>query len=237
MKSYRLLIPTAIGIAFAVAACGSAGQPSWTYPPTQPAARVASAQAAQLAAHAGIGDAAGGANAQNIPAPLGSGAAAPNAIIHQDITIVTGDMIGKTEYPAYVPSQLTLPAHSLVLVTITNFDDATPLPKGSEGYAKASGILGDITVQPIDTTNPNGSKGKPYTRTSMNPNDVSHTFTIPALGINVPVTAHARVSFLIRTGDAGTYQFRCFDPCGAGSSGWGTAMATKDYMEGTLTVI
>jgi heme/copper-type cytochrome/quinol oxidase subunit 2 len=66
---------------------------------------------------------------------------------------------------------------------------------------------------------------------------VWHTFTIPALGINVPIAAHARVIFTIHTGAAGTFTWRCFDPCGAGSNGWGTAMAAmRGFMEGTLTV-
>jgi hypothetical protein len=66
-----------------------------------------------------------------------------------DLTIVTGDMIGHTEFPAFVPSEITLPAHSTVIITVTNFDDATPLPKGAEQYAKVTGTLnGAATVTP-----------------------------------------------------------------------------------------
>jgi hypothetical protein len=92
-------------------------------------------------------------------------------------------------------------------------------------------------VTPIDVKAPNGSAGKTTTISALDPNAVSHTFTIQALGINVPIAAHARETFTIHTGAPGTYSWRCFDPCGAGTDGWGTAMAAKSgYMEGTLTV-
>jgi hypothetical protein len=53
----------------------------------------------------------------------------------------------------------------------------------------------------------------------------------------VPIAAHARVTFTIHTGAAGTFTWRCYDPCGAGSNGWDTAMAAMcGSMEGTLTV-
>jgi len=155
-----------------------------------------------------------------------------------DLSIVTGDMIGHTEYPAFVPSDFTLPANSTVIVMVTNFDDATPLPKGSEQYAKVIGTLGGVaTVTPIRAGDPNGSAGNPKSVTSLKPTDVSHTFTIPALGINVPIAPHARVVFAIHTGAPGHYYWRCFDPCGADPMGWGTAMAARrGFMEGTLTV-
>ncbi len=155
-----------------------------------------------------------------------------------DLTIVTGDMINHTEYPAYVPSDFTLPANSTVVVTITNFDNATPLPASAAIYATATGIVGgSFTVTPFKTGYPNRPAGATRTLSALNPNDVSHTFTIPALGINVPVAAFARTTFTIHTGAPGTFAWRCMDPCGTGPTGWGTAMAAKQgFMEGTLTV-
>ncbi len=147
-------------------------------------------------------------------------------------------MIGRTEYPAYIPSDMVLPANSTVIVTVTNFDDATPLPKGSEVYARAEGIVGGtFSVTPIDPKNPNGAAGPTRMLSSLDPADVSHTLTVPGLGLNVPIAPHARVTFTIHTGAPGTYTWHCMDPCGAGTSGWGTAMAAqRGYMEGRFTV-
>lgn len=233
----RLAAPAALAaVACLFAACSGASGPSWTF---APAAAGSAPQAAPLSRVVTAPAVARG-HALAAPAAFLPGrttAASSNAsIVHENLTIVTGDMIGKTEFPAYVPSAIDLPANSTVVITITNFDDATALPKGSEQYARASGILGPVVVQPIDPTNPNGAKGRPYTTTALSPADVSHTFTVAGLGINVPIAAHARVSFTIRTGAAGTYTFRCYDPCGNGPAGWGSAMAAPGYMEGTITV-
>ncbi len=241
--------PTAIVLllgaaAFSLAGCASTDAPSWSFPPpvTATPAPAAPAQAQSggimAAQAAAVQPASLSRSAAGTTASTPSTSTAATSATRLDLTIVTGDMIGKTEFPAYVPSDFTLPAHSTVTVTITNFDDATPLPKGSEVYANAAGVAGGaFTVTPIDPRDPNGSAGPTQTLTSLNPAKVSHTFTVPGLGINVPIAAHARVSFTITTGDAGTFSWRCMDPCGAGPSGWGTAMAAKSgYMEGTLTV-
>ena len=139
-----------------------------------------------------------------------------------DLTIVTGDMIGHTEFPAYVPSDFTLPAFSTVVVTITNFDNATPLPANARIYASATGIVGGtFTETPFKAAYPNRAAGATRTLTALNPADVSHTFTIPALGINVPLAAFARTTFTIHTGAPGAFAWRCMDPCGTGPTGVG----------------
>lgn len=221
-------------VALAAAACsGSATGPTWTFAPVAAsAAPVADVPAAQPA----------GAAAQ--PAafaaqPAGGDASSTNRPpVHLFLTIVTGDMTGKAEYPAYIPSDFSLPANSTVVVTVTNFDDATALPKATAQYAKASGIVGGtFTVTPIKPGDPNGAAGPTTTASSLDPAQVSHTFTVPGLGINVPIAPHARVTFTIRTGAPGSFAWRCYDPCGNGPAGWGTAMAAqRGYMEGTLTV-
>lgn len=130
------------------------------------------------------------------------------------------------------------PAYSTIFVTMTNFDNATPLAKETESYAKVSGTLDNAAfVTPLKVTNPNGAGGATTSIGSLSPAAVSLTFTIAALGINVPIAAHARTKFTIDTGAPGTSSWRCFDPCGAGAAGWGAATAVmRGYMEGTLTV-
>ena len=223
------------GLALAVAACsGATAGAAFTFTPvaatTSTAEKVTPPDAHKPPAMATVAS-----------APMAQAAAyapAPATTTRLDLAIVTGDMIGKTEFPAYVPSNFSLPANATVVVTVTNFDDATPLTGGAKVYATAKGIVGGtFTVTPIDLKDPNGSAGATRTLGALDPAQVSHTFTIPTLGINVPIAAHARVTFTIHTGAPGTYAWRCFDPCGADPAGWGTAMAARrGYMQGTLTV-
>ena len=153
------------------------------------------------------------------------------------LAIVTPAATGKADFPAYIPAYFTLPAHSTVEVQILNFDDATALPKGAEQFAKVSGTIGrQVKVEPIDLGNPNLPTGPARAISEMDPGQVSHTFTITKLGINVPVTAKARTTFTLETGAPGTYDWRCLDPCGTGASGWGGPMAAAGYMSGTLTI-
>lgn len=148
---------------------------------------------------------------------------------HLYLTIATG--IGD-DNPAYVPSDFTVPKDSLVQITITNFDDATPLTGDQVKYDKVYGTVGGTaTVTPIDLADPNGAPAGPVqTIRSMDPNEVSHTFTVPGLGLNVPIWPHARTTFLLRTGKAGSYFWACMDPCGG-------AMSAPRYMSGQLRVI
>lgn len=134
-------------------------------------------------------------------------------------------------WPGYTPTNLVLPAHSLVTITIRNYDlGDTPLPNNSP-FTKVQGTIGG-------TASANG-----HTYTSLAADKVAHTFTILQLHVSVPVpgdavkgASYATVTFTIRTGNAGTYMFQCFDPCGTGSSGWMGPMMTMGYMMGTLTV-
>ncbi len=158
--------------------------------------------------------------------------------LHETLVIATPDMLGGGDMPAYVPSALTLPANSTVIITVVNFDDPTALPAGSEGFAVAKGVIGPLQVQALDPKKPNDTSAPVAAVTSMDPQKgVSHTFTITTLGINVPIAPQSRTTFTIHTGKAGTYQWQCYDPCGSDPAGWGGAMATDGFMRGTLTVV
>jgi hypothetical protein len=135
-------------------------------------------------------------------------------------------------YAAYLPTTvLEVPAHRLVTVTIRNFDlDPTPAPEGSP-YARVQGTEGGVAY----------ADGAAYT--SLDRTGIAHTFTIPRLGVNVPIPGHSRegkryvsVTFRFRTGTAGTYVWGCFAPCGDGPDGLGGPMADEAYMRGTLFV-
>ncbi len=135
-------------------------------------------------------------------------------------------------YAAYLPSTvLSVPARSVITVTIRNFDlDPTPAPAGSP-YTRVQGTLGVVAY----------ADGVPYT--ALDRAGIAHTFTVLQLGLNVPIPGRSAsgkpyvvATFSFRTGAPGTYRWRCFDPCGDGPDGLGGPMADMDYMEGTLTV-
>jgi hypothetical protein len=137
----------------------------------------------------------------------------------------------------------TLPANTLVHVTIYNFDGKSGLR--NPFLAQARGLVGGTFA--ID--------GKP-TRV-INPDDASHTFAIPSLGVIVPVLgvddnapkqcdvapcslgdAHHTMTFTFRTGKAGHYRWQCFVPCAAGFVyGFGGPMQTIGYMDGYVDVV
>lgn len=135
-------------------------------------------------------------------------------------------------WPAYLAStSLTVPAHSVVTVTIRNFDlgDAALTPNSP--LAKVTGTVSNVA----------SFNGTSYS--SLDAAKVSHTFTIPQLGLNVPIPGDApananylTVTFSFQTGKAGTYTFQCYAPCGTGTSGFDGPMASMAFMKGTLTV-
>jgi len=152
------------------------------------------------------------------------------------LTIATPAMLGNDDLPAYIPAYPLVPANATVRVEIANFDDATPLTGALEQFAKVQGTVGGtISVEPLDAKDPNRA-GTAQVVSALDPQNVSHTFTIAKLGINVPVAPKARTVFTVETGAPGTFAWRCNDPCGSGPDGWGGAMAQNGFMIGTLTI-
>jgi hypothetical protein len=135
-----------------------------------------------------------------------------------------------------------LPAHTLVHVTIYNYDGQSGLRNAFITQAQGT-VGGDFTLdgkatQAIDPTTP------------------SHVFAIPQLGVSVPVmgvaddaknpcanapcglaSTHTTTSFEFRTPGPGLYRWQCFVPCAAGFiQGWGGPMQTVGYMDGFIKV-
>ena len=80
-------------------------------------------------------------------------------------------------------------------------------------------------------------------------NEIAHTFTIPSLGINIPLPIAAMggpmgsmagpttIRFTFRAPSApGTYLWLCVTPCGGNPDGIGGAMHTDGWMRGHLIV-
>ena len=160
-----------------------------------------------------------------------SSAQAPSS--HVNLTIVAQKPGSSVDGPAYTPSTiLTLPANSVVTVTIVNTGGGdTSLPNGSP-FGKVTGVIGGHAS--VD--------GLPYSALALD--KVAHTFTVPGLGVNVPIPGDVpagksgiTVTFSFKTGAAGTYMWQCMDPCGADPNGWGGPMTMRGYMMGSITVV
>jgi hypothetical protein len=137
-----------------------------------------------------------------------------------------------------------LPTDATVHVTIYNFDGASGLR--NPYLARPQGMVGNRIL--VD--------GKPVD--AIDPNDASHTFAVPQLGLilaipGVPDDAkkpcgyapcsvskydHRTIQFTFRTpSKPGTFRWQCFVPCAAGwMFGFGGPMQTIGYMDGYLNV-
>jgi hypothetical protein len=135
-----------------------------------------------------------------------------------------------------------VPANATVHVTIYNFDGDSGLRNPYLG--RPLGMDGNTEL--VD--------GKPTL--ALNPNDTSHTFAVPQLGLIAPLPgvaddaknqcgyapcslsmAHRTIQFTFHTGKPGHYRWQCFVPCAAGwIDGFGGPMQTIGYMDGFLNV-
>lgn len=148
------------------------------------------------------------------------------------LVIKTGGMLHQPGHPEFLlhnkaAKVIHLPANALVRLTIVNYDDgtaATPAP-----YNKVAGVIGTAT-----------ENGQAYTRIASD--QIAHTFTVTALGLNVPVPAAAstthpvRVVVTFHTGRAQKVTWQCMAPCGSGAGGWGGAMVTPGQMTGQVVI-
>lgn len=137
-----------------------------------------------------------------------------------------------------------LPAHTRINVTIYQYDSGSPLRNQQIGRVTGT-IGGDMLLngKPTKVINANVGAG------------VGHTFSVPSLGINVPLAGvgnpnvcgaspcaptwpHNTVKFSFTTPKAGQYRWQCFVPCAAGwLFGNGGPMQTVGYMDGFLKVV
>ncbi len=138
-----------------------------------------------------------------------------------------GTFTGKAGWPAMAPADIHVRAGATVVLTIKEYDSMVTSVADQSPFLEVMG--GTETVN-----------GK--TVTSVGNGQIAHTFTIPSLGINVPLPVAsmdgpATVRFTFRAPAApGTYQWLCVTPCGTGPDGISGAMHTDGWMRGHLIV-
>jgi hypothetical protein len=133
-----------------------------------------------------------------------------------------------------------VPAHSVVHVTLLEYDTQTGLRNPFMGMVR--GTVGGVEYV-------NGQAVR-----FMNPNLPAHTFSIPELGLSVPLqgisqstypgsianphNTHVTITFSFHTGGPQTVHWQCFVPCAAGYLfGQGGPMQTVGYMDGYLKIV
>lgn len=142
------------------------------------------------------------------------------------LTVIETGAIDHRNGPEFLPGSFHFPAHATVHMTVISFDDG---PAPAPGYTSIKGVVGNAVTL-------NGKMVK-----SIEVDDIAHTFTVPGLGLNVPIPAapagkYVTVSFTFHTGGKGSYTWQCYAQCGAGKSGWGYPMTTNGMMRGSVTI-
>lgn len=138
-------------------------------------------------------------------------------------------------------ASIALPAHRLIKLTIINYDDG-PADLTSPQYATVSGTQNNtVTVISNDVVNssqgPSGIQIKGVQNvTSMSADNIAHTFTIPQLGINIPVEPSSTVVAYLTINQTGTFSWFCQTACGSGDTGLEGAMSTPGWMTGSAVV-
>ncbi len=187
------------------------------------------------------------------PGPPGVAGPTTNLVLQTDAAVGPQESPAHPDWVSYLVRRggswvrstiYKVPAHSVVHVTVYQFDGDSGLRNAFLSAVQGTG--GGIEM--VD--------GKPITH--IDPEEASHTFVVPQLGVFVPLPgvpeeaknqcefgpcdpatmAHRTIEFTFRTGKKGRYRWQCFVPCAAGTYfGFGGPMQTLGYMDGFIDVV
>jgi hypothetical protein len=133
-------------------------------------------------------------------------------------------------------ANILLPAHTLIQLTIVSYD--TPTANSTDAEGKVTGTVGGTVYMVNGTTAMGSDVSQRYGQnvTSVPGAVLAHTFSIPQLGINIPVVGGDLEIAYLYLNQTGTFQWICETPCGFGPTGTEGAMVTSGWMEGQVTV-
>jgi hypothetical protein len=175
-----------------------------------------------------------------------------------NVTLQTVGTYGSDPHPTWVSylvespqgqwvhtTNFQVPQNTRINVTIYQYDSGSPLRNQQIGQVTGTyGSLGTLNGKAFRVINSNTGNG------------VAHTFSMPSLGINVPLYAnnsnanlcgaapcttkspHNIIRFSFTSPGPGNYRWQCFVPCGLGFLyGNGGPMSTLGYMGGFMKVV
>ena len=175
-----------------------------------------------------------------------------------NVTLQTVGTFGSGSHPAWVSylvrspqagwvhtTVFQVPEHTRINVTIYQYDSGSPLRNQQLG--QVTGTYGNIATL----------NGRPFRVLNANVgNGAGHTFSIPSLGISVPLygnngnanlcgaapcttsSPHQVIRFSFSSPGPGSYRWQCFVPCGTDFLfGNGGPMSTLGYMGGFMKVV
>jgi heme/copper-type cytochrome/quinol oxidase subunit 2 len=138
-------------------------------------------------------------------------------------------------------ANIALPAHKLIKLVIVNYDDGAA-PLLMKDAANVSGTQGNLETV-VNNDNVNSSQGLSGINvnggqqvSSVNSSNIAHTFTIPSIGVNLPIPPSSTVSAYFTLNDTGTLTWLCLTACGFGPMGTLGAMDTMGWMTGSIDV-
>lgn len=138
-------------------------------------------------------------------------------------------------------ASISLPANRLIELVIICYDNGTA-PLTSPQYAMVAGTQNN-TVSMVTNDNVNSSQGVSGIHvmggqiiSNLNASDIAHTFTIPQLGINIPIAPSSTVTAFFTVNKTGTFTWFCEAKCGSGLEGLQGAMSTPGWMTGNVVV-
>ena len=138
-------------------------------------------------------------------------------------------------------ANVVVPANRLIKLVIINYDDGSASLTSSK-YESVSGtadnqmaIVNNTAINSTMTSSGIEIRGA-MTVGSLTADEISHTFTVPSLGINVPIEISSTTVVYFTLNSPGTYVWECMTACGAGVEGLLGAMSTPGWMTGSLVV-
>jgi heme/copper-type cytochrome/quinol oxidase subunit 2 len=133
-------------------------------------------------------------------------------------------------------ANITFPVNTPIELTIVSYD--TPTLGSTDQQGVVNGTV-DNTVYLINgTTASMSSMPSPWGQavTSVPGSMLAHTFTIPQLGVNIPVVGGDTEIVHLYFTKVGTFTWFCLTPCGFGPNGSGGAMSMPGWMTGMVTI-
>ncbi len=130
-------------------------------------------------------------------------------------------------------ANISLPANRLIKLVIINYDDGNASLVVPGDNAVSGTTDGTVFVASNDNINSSQGAGTIDVKggesvTSVPTDQLSHTFKVPSLNLNVPIPVSSTVVAYFTVHQAGSFTWLCETLCGD------AAMSTKGWMTGSL---